>query len=281
MKHERLLKRLATLAAAVLLAVLTAGCAEPVFEPSRAAEPEEPAQTAAPTETPAPTEAPAPPVVDAYRDAFTWKDKVECSYAIPKLNLESADARSWNADVYERYYTELLEGTQYPFLEEEVGYPIYTEISYDWAVNGDVLSVWIRARGDEGMDVLEPANFSVSTGEALTPAEVLGAAGETDAGFRERAREALCSAFWDRCGAALYTAPETAGPRESYAAALADTLSEENIDYAAPVLNGDGHLCAVGTVYFAEGGMTAVDVMIDLETYERSPYYAETVDGVY
>lgn len=221
-------------------------------------------------------------------DAFSYEDTstpdFPHKFAIPKINIDSSEIDDLNTQIYD---------AMHPTIQDEIdgfeenGFWFYDNISYQWAVNEDVLSLMIHwdLPADSGAGKWDIYNISVSGKSIMTKEELLSAYGISDADYREKVKQALVSEYLDYAMGWYY---ESNGADDFFLKQLNNTGVDSNIDNAQPFINKDGHLCAVGECYsLAEGDHYPHQV--NLETFELSEYYgtdftaaaAEDVNAIY
>ena len=195
-------------------------------------------------------------------------------YRIPQINLSRGDVERINQEIY---------NSLYPMIEESVaeikeyGYPGRSgEIEYNWAVNGDILSLVIRnfrTPSMTGWDDYTVYNLSIDSGFLISDAEVISAAGFTSGEFKQRAKEVLGSSFWGIWDLTNENF-EQASFVEFFNDRLRRTLSDENIEDVRPYINEKGQLCIIGRKYsMAAGDSYLYDLnMIDFKFVD---YYAD------
>lgn len=209
-------------------------------------------------------------VVDAFAEDFVF-DGMDFSYRIPRVQLDSDEIERANAELYETAWQ--LYGT---WMEKREGYgPQILCSQYEWAVNGDVLSlhfwaVWYSSCGKYHI----VKNYSISQRRVLSKEEVLQIAGWTLPDFEEKCREVLVTELINWPFPSHPQPGNTLEIRGMWYDAYINTLSDENIEKAVPFLNEKCHLCVLGHGYtLYEGGRDWF--IIDLEEYEVSPFYRD------
>lgn len=268
------------LAVILLLAVALcglAGCggseAEDAVEAAPAITPEE---TAAPTETPespAETEEPAEEeaveapepvtvdlenlVTDAYNESVG-----NMRFAIPQINIDTDAVEAINQEIWGTLYTGVAEelvssgsgGSQY--------------ISYEWYVNGSILSLVIECDPYD-VDTLDfyVYNVDITTGAALTKEELVSAYGMSESDYFESVRKALYSDNYDVYEEfCAYVGTDFVNEQ------LSKTISEDNVNAAQPFVNGDGQLCVAASIY-ALAGAECYDRIVHVTDHEVNANY--------
>lgn len=224
-------------------------------------------------------------VTDAYENDYSYmtelynpetgeaeETEVPCTYRIPQINLSGDDVEQINAELYNTYR---------PIIEDSVseikqeGYPISSsEISYQWAVNGNMLSlVVLNCSWPDfgGHDVYEVYNIDISTGEEVSQDTVLQTAGLTSEAYTEKAKQVLGSAYWSNWE------PDNENFKNQdfvdfFNKQLGKTISEENIANSQCYINDKGEICIIASIYSLAG---ADSYLYDLNMidFEVSAYY--------
>ena len=213
-------------------------------------------------------------VTDAYRESITDYDDTSV-WAIPKIMLDDPDVVKINEEIWAELYDNTVQNTLETVLQ---GGSVGNGISYQWAVNEDILSLCIRCDPwDWAWTDFYVYNVSVSTGKELSDRKVYQAAGFTSSDYRERVKEAAGSSFWSGF-------PEDPSWMENFDPYYAElfntqlerTIAQENIDQAIPFLNKDGQLCIVIPVY----SIAAADyywTLLNLEDFELVPDFEKGI----
>ena len=219
---------------------------------------------------PEPETVPEPEVVlvtDTYAETVA-----DCTFRIPQINLSVGDAAQINEEIYNALYP-VVEASVNEIAE--TGYPFTSdEVSYYWSANEDILSLVIKNHSWPDASpryVYTVYNVSVSTGMEMADAELIAAAGLTEAEFYERAKEAIGSAFWDGWDPTNGNFSSQAF-LDMFNECLDQSISDENIEEGFLYMNEQGQLCIIAKKYaFAGPAYTWCDV--NLIEYELSPYY--------
>ena len=283
-----------------LLLILCVGCsdAEETSPPKAKAdsteptsETEQPSDTEPSTEPTQPTEEPtepnvteevfAPidpdtPVIEAYTASDSDKyTTYTCS--LPLIQCESSYAQAVNqeiTDLYERYsYEDSWSGGNK---------------SFDWYVNGNVLSVVIyhydkESPSDYEVDLPHTIyNLRMSDGSKVTYDEILALAEVTKDDFRARAQQILgnfyivenllpeeAKAIYEK----LLANPETSEEMWQYEY-FCKVVSDENLDLVEVFLGENGSLHLTGRAYYVAGGFEYCTPLFDyFADFEVSPYF--------
>mgnify|MGYP003307450450 CR=1 FL=1 len=225
-------------------------------------------------------------VTDAYSNDCTYTTKmynyetekseeteITCTFRIPQINLSGDVIERINAEIYNALYP-IVENS----VEEisEYGYPFSSEeISYRWAVNGNILSLVIlnsSAPDWGGGNVYMVYNIDISSGEEVSTASVIQAAGFSEEEYYEKAKQVLGSSFWSNWD----PSNENFGHQafvDFFNEQLKRTISNDNIDQSHPYINENGQLCIVAKKY----SLAAADYYwhdLNMIEFELSPYYA-------
>ena len=283
-----------------LLLILCVGCsdAEETSPPKAKAdsteptsETEQPSDTEPSTEPTQPTEEPtepnvteevfAPidpdtPVIEAYTASDSDKyTTYTCS--LPLIQCESSYAQAVNqeiTDLYERYsYEDSWSGGNK---------------SFDWYVNGNVLSVVIyhydkESPSDYEVDLPHTIyNLHMNDGSKVTYDEILEFAGISEEDFRTRALQILGNSYIfgsvpEEFSKMICEALNAEPPREPECFGLENfykTVAEENLDLIEVFLGGNGALYFVGRTYHNAGGFEYSTPLFDyFADFEVSPYF--------
>ena len=189
--------------------------------------------------------------------------------------LEGDEIDALNQKLYDELYPEMVQIEEIAGDDEALAgiSVLYSNIFYRWAVNGDVLSLWIF-HGAETL--VEPHywnvyNISISERSVMSNQEMLAACGTPEAEYREKARLAMAECCLGLSNVDVHEDP-------GYRAQLDKTASDENVDAAMPLINEDGHLCTVGEVYYLTGN-GSVSFLFDLETFVPDPQVKDLLES--
>ncbi len=234
---------------AIAIVVMCAGCQAPTTTIPT----DDTGETTLPSETIATTVPTASPisyddlVTDAYAKEESYVDytgeKVTASFCIPQIHLEYAGITQLNQEIYNDLHSKAEAA-----IEEiqNIGSPMsYSEISYHWAVNSEILSlvtVTYCPEMNNGWYEFTVYNLDVQTGDSVSDDAVITAAGLTKDEYYEKVKQVLESHFqsmWSMM---------SVGSNDLYTNALERTLSNENMDKAVPYINENAQLCIIATV---------------------------------
>lgn len=184
---------------------------------------------------------------DSYNDGY---NDYKISYKIPKINIDSADVQKINSDIYNKLYHDIVE-KELSNMSYGVSV-INLEISYDWAINGDVLSLWTTCNDSWGGTHYIIYNVSISTGKVVNKNDLLSYVGFSEEQYITTAEQVLGSKFWsawDRTNENF----QNNNFISLFNEALEKTISQENIDQSFPYINDKGELCIIAKVYSLAG----------------------------
>lgn len=216
-------------------------------------------------------------VTDAFRETIAdgYNASLKPSeWSVPQIMLDDPEISELNKEIWKTLY----EGEIQNALDSSAdGTSVGFGNSYQWAVNGDILSLWIESHPVPwAWTEYYVYNVSVSKGERLRDREVYSAAGLSRNRYRERVKQAAGSKFWEFFD---YNDRTNINGDEInlFNSQLQNTISEENIQQAKPFLNGEGHLCVAVPVY----SMAGADFYwqeIDLDDFTLVPDYDQGLE---
>ncbi len=224
-------------------------------------------------------------VTDAFTYTYMYMDTDETGnmktfehpYAIPQVMMDSPEITALNQEIYQKLYNaELIETVENNNENRGTYAPHYLEVSYSWAIQGDILSLAIQA---PSTDFLEGYvyNISISKEALLSNEEVLAASAMSWEDYLEQVRLALSNEFWNTF--AQVQDYVTAGTPEDIAVyddCLQRTMAQENLEAAIPYYDMEGKLWILGSFHFPAGGGQHNRVVC-LDDLELSPLWAEKV----
>ena len=226
------------------------------------------ATTSEPEEDPLPQNL----VTDAYTETY-MDEYATYEWRIPKILLSSDDVLRINSEIWENVY---MNGVQLnheaiarknPFLEKN-------EIEYDWAVNENILSLWIHTNVDQySWDEYWVYNVDIMTGEEMSRESLLQAYGITTDEYYERAIQVLGSYYWsnwEQDNENFYNQNFV----DWFNQGLNNTISKGNINEAFPFINEQGELCLAAPVYSLAGAEYYWHIL-NMEKFDLLPYYSE------
>lgn len=206
-------------------------------------------------------------VTDAYRKEFGGR-----SFAIPQINLPSDEVQQINREIWDTLFTQAVEPLYTQWTQD--GSEGQEKIQYEWTIQDGILSLCIDSQ------VLQSYwpeyliyNLSVQEQKPVQQEDILQAAGLTEEAFREKAEQALGSAFWkdwNRSDENFYHAEFVTWFNDC----LHKTIAAENIDASTAFFNADGQLCIAARVYTLAGAEYYWQVL-NLSDFVLVPDYAE------
>lgn len=222
-------------------------------------------------------------VTDAYRE--TYEDEYgSYEWSVPKINLRSDNASTVNSAIWENIYSNCVE-MNHEAISQGYSFVEYDVIEYDWAVNRDILSLWIHTSSmSYSWDDYQVYNFSISTGKELTRNELVQVYGLTMDKYSELAEQALGSAFWGNWNRDDENFQQTDFV-DWFNQALENTISKANVDESIPYINLDGQLCMIAKIYSLAGAdyylhNLNLDCFTLVEDYARPAEYQVQLIGV-
>jgi len=221
---------------------------------------------------------PDEPIAEAYSNQMPYiYEGRELLYAcsVPEIQCDSDYANEVNRELSEYYL-----GTF-----DAAGNWLGANMSYEWHISGDILSLVVYLFDTEYTTNLEPGwpnrvyNIHMSDGSRATTDEVLQVAGVSKEGFRTRVREFLGSYFLYFAGGLTWKEiledPE-AHAEEIHLTHFKVTVGEDNLDRAIPYFTENGELHFTGRVYCPIGGYVFETPMSSrYDNFEVSAYYED------
>ena len=183
-------------------------------------------------------------------DALSYSGSGEMEgfeYHIPKINLDDSATVQLNQEIYDTLKYERLEADV-----SEYGYAEHSA-SYEWAVNGDVLSLVIEVEGTMwAWTDYYIYNVSILDGTRISDESVIADAGFTMDEYYTKTEQALGSSYWDGWNRTDEMFQDN-GFCEMFNAQLKNTISRENVESALPYMNRSGQLCVIAPIYSLAG----------------------------
>ncbi len=218
------------------------------------------------------------PVVEAYSKTkpYTFEGKeLLYSCSVPEIRCNSDYAKSVNQELVD-YYNSTF---------DSAGNWLGANMSYEWHINGDILSLIVYLFDTEYTTYLETGwpnrvyNIRMSDGREASTDEILQTAGVSKEDFYARVREFLGSYFLYFAGSLTWEEileDPQAHAEDIHLAHFKVTVGEENLDRAIPYFTENGELHFTGRVYSPIGGY-AVETPLSsrYENFEISPYYED------
>lgn len=262
-------------------AVLLAGCSSSKTEETDKTSEQETFQTeaaASESETAPETEASVDYtnlVTDILNEQFevtVYGTQSECHYIIPVINWDGDEIASLNNRIYEKYsayYTAAKDNG-------ESGWQNCDQCSYTWSVTDDILTLIMSASlYPDASGWTEPEVFSVDLKEnrILDKNDIMTYYHLTQEAYNQKVKDAMGNQFCH-----LYGAPfdnDSSFFYDSFTQnQLERTVSQDNIDFAVPYINEDGHFSIRARIYSLAAG-DSYPYLIDVETTDPSKWYAE------
>ena len=212
-------------------------------------------------------------VVAAYEKSGVDQTGFGYSWSIPKIEGGSGAFDRINQEIWKTYYDGVVnEGLSALEKGTSVTSP---EISYQWAINGDILSLLvIHHYLDPSSDYLL-YNVSVSTGKDVSRSDILKYKGLSDDAYTLKVRQAIGTAL--REGNPDVESWKDADMIKSFNACLTNSLSDKNVsEETRPYLNDKGQLCIAAKVYSVGGAPYYLDY-INTETIRVAEDYDRPV----
>ncbi len=198
-------------------------------------------------------------VTDAYSGTIN-----DVSYAIPTINLDGADVERINNEIWDIYYTNYVEKMKEA--SQMLEYNNDVALSYDWYVNGDVLSLIVNqtARGIPFNDY-SVYNVSISKSQQISSEEVVKASKISMDEYYLKAEQAMGSYVWKSVENSDML--EAEGNIISFNYALKNTIEKSNVEKSEPFINKNGELCIKAIIYCIAGPEYS-RVLMNLEDFE-------------
>ena len=176
-------------------------------------------------------------------DAFTYDYGDEWgayAYHIPKIDRPEPGIQAVNDAIWRAFYDDVMDSDYGPLTAIHEGWSAEPySINYDWAVNGDVLSLWVWCSYSGDCNYYTVYNVSLTSGRKIADSELLDALGLDQAKYYARMGQVLSDAFEQSCA----FCPEDELKQEQRQA----NNAAANIRAAQPYLGENGDLCAIGT----------------------------------
>ena len=155
------------------------------------------------------------PVTDvySYEDLyFDGYNNTDIMYKIPGINFSGAEIQKINSEIYDTLYHGIVE-EEFANMSAGVSVICY-EITYDWAVNGNILSLWITCNYDWEWTDYYVYNVDIKTEKEVSDADLIQSHGMSPEQYNDQVRKA--------------------------------SVSPENAAQAKPFINENGELCIIG-----------------------------------
>lgn len=167
----------------------------------------------------------------AQTNTVTFGDGNTNTLSIPKINIDSDDAKSVNSEIIDKF-GEAVKGNQGAYA-----------IDYESGMKGAALSVTITAKYDGGNSYGESYSFDVTTGKRLDNKALCELIGSDYNDAQAVLKKNLTAYYEDKYS----TLPGNDKEKEK-------TLSDENVKSAKLYIDKDGRLTGLADVYAAVGG---------------------------
>ena len=190
--------------------------------------------------------APAPDFDATVTDAFSYESGDGLTFRVPKIEYGGEGIQAVNDAIWADLYEDQLYSEYGAMTAIEEGWsPEPYRVSYEWSLNGDVLSLLTVSSYSGDYDVYSVYNVSLSAGRRMADQELLDVLGIAPEDFYGLAGMALTNAFEES------NAPM---PEDEFKAQQRQANNAEaNVRAVRPYLDGSGDLCVVATVYALAG----------------------------
>ena len=281
------MKKLILILAFLMICLTLNACNAPKEEPAT----EPPTQQVTEAETEPTTEPPTEPttepeptidlenlVTDAYSYVLDVGSGVTLNYNIPQINLDTEAVAQINSEIYSHLYDETMQECVFASLEIGNDIPICLEISYEWYINDDILSLVITEELDADIINYIAYNLYISEGIEASNEYIILSKMSSLQEYRDTVKEALGSMVWNSYGdmIALWQSNNADEMLAEARYVLESTISVENIDACAPYLGENGDLYIIGDVY-SLAGASKYSHIVNLNDYELAENYSETI----
>ena len=206
-------------------------------------------------------------VTDAYTGQIAGENGVS-DFSIPRVNLAGESVEALNQEIWDELYVGVV-----GFVEENHPYNGGEYIKYSWAVNGDILSLWVESHPvDWAWWDYYVYNVSISRQAVLSKEDFLNAIGMGISEYNELARKALYSSAYNSLSSMMQWAdPDMVSMANDI---LLNTIADANVAGTTPFLDENGSLNTVGLVYSAAGA-DAYFYILSLEDFELPAAYPD------
>lgn len=219
-------------------------------------------------------------VEDAYSYSYS-ELQGDYEYYIPKININDSNIELINEEIWDWCYETALK-EQIKALEnsdptDQYSSVYFLDMDYEWAVNGDILSLCINKLYNGGSRYYKIYNISLTTCEFVSEDALLQQAGYSREEYATRLKQVMASAYLE------YNRVNETTDMDQYIAMsgekIAETLSDDNLSLTRAFLNENGELCIVG-IRVSSAGADHYAVKYNLDTYEVNQYYLDIVDKI-
>ena len=172
------------------------------------------------------------------------------NFRIPQINLTSDAIKQINEDIYNSFYPDIQNAIHEI---EEYGVPLTSVgMSYQWAVNEDILSLIVSNDTHPNMSggtEYFVYNLSISMEKILSKDEICSAVNISQTEYYTRVKQLLSSEFFHNKEHYI----DQNGYDDFFYAQLEKTTAEENILESMPYINEKGQLCVIVKIYSLAG----------------------------
>lgn len=228
-------------------------------------------------------------VTDAYANDYTYTAKmfnaetgnseeteITCIFRIPKINLSGTTIEQINDEIFTALYPVIDNSVACITETGYFGMGTSNEVSYRWAVNGDILSLVVLNDGVPdfgGVRQYMVYNISISTGERVSNEMVIANAGMSIDEFFEKAELALAAGCWNGWNP---NDDEIINNNygDNFYEQLDKTVSKGNIQQSYPYMNERGELCLIARQYSFPVVAEYYWFDYNLVDFTPSPYYS-------
>ena len=183
-------------------------------------------------------------------------------FEIPRINLEGEEIERINSEIWDETYEEFV-----VFAKEhpEAMNDFDMHVSYDWYLNGGILSLVVNGYYGDGSSKNIVYNILLSEKRECTLQELLSVAEMTEDEYYLLVKQAAGSMVWNERGPEGDLL-ESESYIEQFNECLRKTLAEDNIKSARPFLNNMRDVCAYITI-FDMAMLGSYECNIDLENF--------------
>lgn len=211
-------------------------------------------------------------VTDAYTTKIVCEDYYkDLDFAIPQINLDSADVEDFNEDMYDDLY-DIIEDVKVEVNTSDSPQSC-SGITYEWYYCNDILSVIIlidRAPFASPYTEYIVYNFSLPDGEMMSENDVIEAAGYDKDEYYDEMEVVLGNAYLNVYDSAY----DSMSDDEFFVEQFNKTITQMNIDKCMPYIDDFGDLWVVAYIYAIAGG-EGYSHQVNVSNYEKNPHYSE------
>ncbi|MBE5821765.1 MAG: hypothetical protein E7311_04160 [Clostridiales bacterium] len=172
-------------------------------------------------------------------------------YSIPYININSEEANKINKEIEEFYKSEVEEAIKEI---EEYSYAFLHEVSYNFYINDNILSLVILKEYDWDIVYYGVYNLDINKGTIVTNSEIISNIKGIDEDIYLDILKDICKQrFIEAYGEKEEWKQFNAG--EEYETQLNRTISEDNLSIQTPIfLNDKGNIAVIANIYSLAGG---------------------------